>query len=232
MHPDQPTLANDNPIEFPVMLHAGSKPCMGIIERISTSECRIRSLVEFAPQTRVEFDIATRGLRAKVRGTIVDAQTRPPRWYYAVQIESLPSGERETLARAIDELNARLHATHLASESGGLARASVRVPVNFPVEYVNEGGERGTGNAGDLSVGGMLMVCDPLLEIGKPLTLSFRLPATSGAEGSAMRISARIVAHQLTSDGRWSNNLAFTGVDPSIHADLTHFVGARATAAP
>jgi PilZ domain len=214
-------------LEFPVMLHSSGKtPVMGIIERLSPGECLVRSLVSFEAATRVDFELVVHGgARSRLRGAIEDVRENPPRRHYLIRLDRLPPGEADALERVIAELYARATTARTVQDGGALARASVRVHVDFPVGYALDDGAIGTGSAADLSTGGMLMVCDPLLKVGGGLEVTFRLPEHAGGVSRELVVKSRIVAHQQTSTGKWANHLAFFGVDPAVRTEIAAFIG-------
>ncbi len=228
MSTGQSSLSEAASLEFPVMLHFGSSPAMGIVEQVNARECRVRALVDIPVGAPVTFAVNVRGAQVQLRATVAHARANLPRRYFTLTLDPLPPADADTLARSIETLAARRSAAPTLPESGGLARATVRVPVDFAVEYVADDGTGGRGRAGDLSVGGMLMVCDPLLPVGGTLTIAFALPASPGNPSREGSVKARIVAHQRTSAGQWSNNLAFFGIDAALHAELARFIEEQA----
>jgi hypothetical protein len=214
-------------LEFPVMLHSPDKtPVMGIIEQLSVGECLVRSLVSFETGKRVEFELIVHGgAHSKLRGSIEEVRENPPRRHYNIRLDRLPSGDADALERVIAELHARQTTARTMQDGGALARASVRVHVDFQVGYALDDGTIGTGRAADLSTGGMLMVCDPLLKVGAGLEVTFDLPDHPGAARRELVLKARIVAHQQTSAGKWANHLAFYGVDPTVRTEIAAFIG-------
>lgn len=199
---------------------------MGIIERLSPGECLVRSLVSFAAGTRVDFELIVHGgAHSKLRGAIEDVRENPPRRHYVIRLDRLPPVEADAFERVIAELNARATTARTVQDGGALARASVRVHVDFPVGYALDDGTIGTGRAADLSTGGMLMVCDPLLKVGSGIELTFQLPEHAGSVQRELVVKSRIVAHQQTSTGKWANNVAFFGVDQAVRSELAAFIG-------
>ncbi len=199
---------------------------MGIIERLSSGECYVRSLVSFDTGTHLEFELIVHGgAHAKVRGSITEVRDNPPRRHYVLQLDAGAPAQAEALERAIAELHARQSTARTVPDSGALARSSVRVNVDFPVGYALEGSGIGHGRAADLSAGGMLMVCEPLLTVGGTLEVSFALPEQSGGTRRELTLQARIVAHQRTSTGTWANHLAFFHVDDAVRTEIAAFIG-------
>jgi len=209
------------------MLHAGDRPpVMGIIERLSIDECYVRSLVPFENGMPLEFELIVHGgAHAKVTGSVSEARDNPPRRHYVLRLDRREPAEADALVRAIAELHARQSTARTVQGGGALARSSVRVHVDLPVGYALEGGGIGHGRAVDLSAGGMLMVCEPLLTVGGTLELSFALPEAPGGTRRELTLQARIVAHQQTSTGTWANHLAFFHVDDSVRAEIAAFIG-------
>jgi hypothetical protein len=165
------------------------------------------------------------GARSRLRGAIEDVRENPPRRHYLIRLDRLPPGEADALERVIAELYARATTARTVQDGGALARASVRVHVDFLVGYALDDGAIGTGSAADLSTGGMLMVCDPLLKVGGGLEVTFRLPEHAGGVSRELVVKSRIVAHQQTSTGKWANHLAFFGVDPAVRTEIAAFIG-------
>ena len=214
-------------LEFPVMVHCEGKPAvMGIIERLSLGECRLRSLVAFEVGARVDFELVVHGgAHAKIVANVTSFTEARPRRYYDLRIDTLGVGEREALSRVVAELHARHSSSRVVNEGGALARASVRAPVDFPVAYSVAGASIGTGSAANISVGGMLMMSSSALVVGSTLELTFALDL-GGGRRKELVVNARIVAHQERSAGRWANHIAFFGLDPSARAIIAEYVDA------
>jgi hypothetical protein len=221
--------ATNESLEFPVMVRAGSQaPVMGIVEQLTASECRLRSLVAFDIGSHLIFELIIHGgPLARLGGTVSEIRDEAPRRHYLLKLDKLGPGEGDVLDRALAEISARKSAARTVRDGGALARSSVRVNVDFAVGYVVEGGANGTGRAVDLSTGGILMVCEPLLPAGRTLKLTFDLPNADNPTGARRELSigARIVNHRKTATGTWANNISFTNLDPGVRADIAAFVG-------
>ncbi len=225
---DRLPAANES-LEFPVMLQSnGNKPALGIVERLTPTECVLRSLIEFTIGTHLGFELVVNGeTLTKLGGTIAEVRESSPRRYYSLRLDKVAPGQADILDRAIAEIYARRSAVRTVRDGGALARSSVRVHVDFAVGYKLEGGSTGTGRAVDLSAGGMLMICEPLLPAGRALQLTFDLPNPDNPTGARRELvlGARIVAHKKTATGAWANNIAFSNLDPGVRADIAAFVG-------
>jgi len=214
-------------LELPVMLHSQTHPpVMGIVEALTPTESRVRSLIDFQLGAHLDFELlAHGGVHSKIAGKIAEKRENPPRHYYVIALERHDIVEADALERLIVELRERQSVHRLHAEGGALARASVRIHVDFPVGYAAEDGVIGTGRAVDLSAGGMLMVSEASLAVGATLELTFDLPEHAAAARRELVINSRVVAHQRTQAGAWKYNCAFFHVDPTVRAEIAAFIG-------
>ncbi|MBV8601190.1 MAG: PilZ domain-containing protein [Candidatus Eremiobacteraeota bacterium] len=158
---------------------------------ISESGCRIRAGVKLPPQTRISFNwlgpsrepIAVHGRVVAARMT--DAKTAE----YGVQFE-MPVAQRDHLARELAEIQRRKAykptdpvANAPQPEDGELGgrakRQAYRAGVSFPVSVKANKEGRWTimsGEANDLSEGGLLLALPQELPDGTELEIAFNLP--------------------------------------------------------
>ena len=215
-------------LEYPTMLHlAGKPPVMAIIETLSPSECRLRSVSVLEEGTKVDFDFTAQGAgRVTVRGTISLRVAQGVRNSYRVTLDPLQVKEKSDLAQAAQSAQ-RHAASRVASDvptSNGLTRASIRVPVDLHVSYRNPLKERRNARATNLSSGGMLLKSDERLAVGSELELNVAIPGSAGTAARELALLGRIVAHQDAPSGLFDYNVAFHNVPTAIRQAITSYV--------
>jgi hypothetical protein len=181
---------------------------MGILEHLDASECRFRSLAEFAVGETVSFDYEIGGKIASVSGDVVSRVAGGPRKNYVLKLRagSAPREHAKPPARA--------------AVPSPLVRSSIRVPVDFTLGFAHDSGLIGHGRATNVSEGGMHVIASAVLPVGATLELSFVLPG-----GNVELVSeARIVAKQPSEDGRFAYNLAFVNLAANVHERVAAFV--------
>jgi len=132
-----------------------------------------------------------------------------------------------------------------------LTRATVRVVSQFPIIYRTPKEDYRQARAGDISAGGLLMICGEALVEGEPVELKFRLPCDVLAvypeetalldfrKGTAtplradqrrpfqeMTIGARVVNHRPLGNRTYAYGLAFTCIDGFQQEELARYTHA------
>jgi hypothetical protein len=174
-------------LEFPVSVSArGIAPANAILEHVSVSECRFRTVVLFDTGDGVEFAFGgQQGGTSYVRGSIVSRKANGPRFVYQMRLDRMSSKEIDELARTINENHRRSAAARsheqalrtLPSTADRLTRSSIRVVTQFTVVYRTPKEPYRQGKAGDVSSGGLLITCGSVLAEGTPVELRFTLPS-------------------------------------------------------
>jgi len=179
----EPRTASKGSLESPTIVRArGMAPANAIIEELTASQCRLRSVVFYDINAIVEFEADLPGRStATISGHVASRVSAPPRFTYCVALDRVkphiapdvpndPAPERSSRLRSLDSIK------ELPS-SDGLTRTSQRLPTEFEMQYrtVSEGFKNAKGT--NISTGGMLMTCRDALVDGMLLELHFALPS-------------------------------------------------------
>jgi hypothetical protein len=247
-------------LEFPTTVSTrGIAPANCVIEHLTAAECRFRTVVLFEYGEVVEFPFgAATAQRAIARGTVVARAQSGPRFIYRVQLDRMSTKEVDELARTMNvsyqrRAQARNHeaAIRKLPTTERLTRSTVRVISQFPIVYRTPKEEYLRARAGDVSAGGLLMVCNEALVEGEPVELKFTLPSNVLAvypeetavldvrKGTVtslrpeqrrpfveMIIGARVVNHRPLGNGRYAYGLAFTCIDGFQHEEIARYAHA------
>lgn len=171
-------------LESVTMLVArGIAPVHAIIEQLTTSECRLRSVALLHNDDPVEFEFAMFDSKAKVRGRVVARAQKGPRFLYNVRLVGMSSAEIDELARvlmlvhrrgamnrSLERVQAQLPTTD------GLTRKNLRVPSQFAILYRTAKEHFKPAQAANISAGGLSMACGDALVEGMPIELKMTLP--------------------------------------------------------
>jgi hypothetical protein len=247
-------------LEFPTTVSTrGIAPANCVVEHLTAAECRFRTVVLFEFGEIVEFPYsASSGQRASARGTVVARAQSGPRFIYRVRLDKMTPKEVDELARTMNanyqrqaQMRQREAAIRNLPTTERLTRSSVRVVTQFPVVYRTPKEEYRTARAGDVSAGGLLMICSEALVEGEPVELKFTLPSEILAaypeetmvldvrKGSAsplradqrrpfseMVIGARVVNHRPLGNKTYAYGLAFTCIDGFQQEELARYTHA------
>jgi hypothetical protein len=182
-----PTAASAAPssIEFPTTVSArGLAPAQAIIEHLTVSEARLRSVLLFDHNSTVEFSFGLSG-RATViaRGRIVSRTQKGPRFIYRVVLDRMSGSEADELARTVNEAHRRAAMTRSLERSvknlpttDGLTRRTVRVSSEFELQIRTAKEAAKPGRCADISAGGMMVACKEVLVEGMAIEVKFTLP--------------------------------------------------------
>jgi hypothetical protein len=192
----------------------GRAPVMAIVEQLTSAQCRLRSVNAFDIGASVAFAVVIHGADSvHLSGRVTAQRQSGPRFTYDVVLENAPAAE---IARAVEVARARRGAASADAQSGSaLTRASIRVPVDFEVQYLAEKSGLRTARATNLSTGGMLMNSTDDLAVGTSLEVRFMLGTTP------VSVNGRIVAHQAATP---NYNIAFYDIRPLVKETLARFV--------
>ncbi len=179
----------------------GGSPVMAMIENLSAAECRMRSVNAFAIGAHVAFELAIHGTPTlALQGTIASIKQNGPRFSYVVSLHGTPA-QTDAIRQTVEL--ARSRATRQATDvktDNGLTRASVRIPVDFELQYTRPDGTSRTARALNISTGGVHMNVADDIPVGTALQLDVPL----GSE--RVKVHGRVVAHQAASP---NYNVAF-----------------------
>ncbi|HZZ01045.1 MAG TPA: PilZ domain-containing protein [Candidatus Baltobacteraceae bacterium] len=230
-----------------------------MIEHLSPTECRFRTVVLFEYGEVVEFPFAAAsGQKAVARGTVVARAQSGPRFIYRVRLDKMSTQEVDELARTMSanyQRQAQMRSNEAAIRSlpttERLTRSTVRVVTQFPIIYRTPKEDYRHAKAGDVSAGGLLMICGEALVEGEPVELKFTLPSDVLAAypeetalldvrtGTAtpmradqrrgfteMIIGARVVNHRPLGNRTYAYGLAFTCIDGFQHEEIARYTHA------
>lgn len=247
-------------LEFPTTVSTrGIAPANCVIEHLTATECRFRTVVLFEFGEVVEFPFqASSGERAIARGTVVARGQSGPRFIYRVRLDKMSIKEVDELARTMNanyqrQAQARTNETAIRNlpTTERLTRSTVRVVSQFPIIYRTPSEDYRQARAGDVSAGGLLMICNEALVEGEPIELKFTLPSDILAaypeetvvldvrKGIAtpirsdqrrafqeMIIGARVVNHRPLGNSTYAYGLAFTCIDGFQHEEIARYTHA------
>lgn len=215
-------------LEFPVTVRrTGKSDVMGILEFLTATECRFRSLVPFAQDERIELRLSVvGGPRLDATGRVLSSTISGTRHYHDVALDAMPGKKADEFVAAIAELSARHSERRVLPEvpaTKGLVRSSVRVGVHEDVRFT-AGGTTGDATATNISTGGMLMACLAELPVGATVDLMFALGG-----GTPNAVKGRVVAFHAGTAGAHQYNVAFFGVDDAVRERISAYVASKAT---
>jgi hypothetical protein len=219
-----PTDSKTGSLEIPTMIkvNAASAPVMGIIEEVTNTQVRLRSMSAFVEGDKLEFDLTLRGApKTHLSGRITSAAQSGTRKVYVLSLKDLPQEQQRVIGAAATAAKEHVRANHDGEQTGGLTRSSVRVPVQMDVHFTLGGGAEQIGRATDISTGGILLNYHTNIPVGTEVDLSFRLPNTD----RDFKAKARVVAHQQQSP---NYNMAFHSIDESVRTAIGFFVSTAA----
>jgi hypothetical protein len=170
-------------LEFVTTVSArGIAPANAVVEHLTASECRFRTVVFFDHGDVVEFEF---GIDPKVlvRGSVASRTAKGPRFEDRMRLDRMSAKEIDMLAFAVTQSHrrqaiARSNQRTIAKlpTTERLTRESVRVLAQFPIAYRTSKEDFKAAKAGDVSTGGLLMTCSHALVEGMPVELRFTLP--------------------------------------------------------
>ena len=180
-------------IELPIAIEVAGLPApvYGTLVNISETGCRLRSLILIDRDRDVNFELKRPGHEPfLLKGRIVTRATPPAGggYEYGVTFARMSNAERANLAKEIVEMQRREAATRADKKSvaapkptpkvgGKQRRTSVRTMVGFPTRYKIGAKPTATGEANDVSTGGLRLICAEQLTIGTVVELRFTLPS-------------------------------------------------------
>jgi PilZ domain len=227
-----PTAASAAPssLEFPTTVSArGLAPAQAIIEHLTVSEARLRSVLLFDHNSTVEFSFGLSG-RASViaRGRIVSRTQSGPRFIYRVVLDRMSGSEADELARTV----------RVSSEFG------------LQLRTAKEGAK--PARCADISAGGMMVACKEVLVEGMAIEVRFTLPedvldiypeetvtldirkrevvrstrSDLRRPFGEMVILARVASHQILPGGEYAYGLAFHNLDAYTAEEIARYTHA------
>jgi c-di-GMP-binding flagellar brake protein YcgR len=178
-------------IELPIAFTVRGLPApvYGTLINISETGCRLRSLILLARNRQVEFTLRRAGAaHLNFRGRVLSRSTPQTGagYEYGLAFEDLTPASRDAIAREIAELQRRAAAARAQAREAhkkALARgddqrrSAVRTLFSFPVRYRPADRSASSGEANDISSGGLRLQCSERLRVGGEIELRFTLPS-------------------------------------------------------
>lgn len=161
------------------------KDAAGIVEHITSSQCRIRTTAVLVRNDLVEFEIGIPGRpSARAIGRVISRVPQGQHFSYILMLDQMSAAHHDALARTIAEVYRR-HALsrslekHVSSlpTTDQRIRSDVRVVSQIAIQYRVDKGELLAGKAGDISGGGLSLTCNTNLLVGMFVELRFTLPS-------------------------------------------------------
>jgi PilZ domain len=171
-------------LEFVTMVSArGIAPANAVVEHLTASECRFRTVVFFDHGDVIEFEFGIEP-SVLVRGSVASRTAKGPRFEYRMRLDRMSAKEIDLLAFAVTQSHRRQAIARSNQRSISklptterLTRESVRVLAQFPMMFRTSKEDFKPAKAGDVSTGGLLMTCGVALVEGMPVELRFTLPS-------------------------------------------------------
>jgi hypothetical protein len=163
----------------------GLTPVNAIIEHLTVSEARLRTVVSLDNGDTVSFDFSVAGHPTiYVRGYVLARTASGTRFVYRIRLERLSKMESDELVRAVAETYRRQARSRLQDRvmqtittTDTLVRSNVRVPAQFPIFFRTARASAITAKAQDVSRGGLSITCSQGLLQGETIELRFTLPS-------------------------------------------------------
>ena len=227
-------------LECPATVRApGIAAANAIVEHVTVSACRLRSVVHFELGTALSFDFGVPGRSVPLRGRVTGRVAAGPRFIYRLALEKLDVERAEALARAVADWyrHQEIASVHerASSHDEALTRAHRRVPTQFPVSFRLPNEEPKDGRASDISSGGLSISCSEPLVDGMTVELDFTPPSdvlayvpesVSNRPFSAVGVRARVVWHRVVGCEYYSYGLAFVELSDTARHEIARYVQA------
>jgi c-di-GMP-binding flagellar brake protein YcgR len=252
-------------IELPIAVSVRGLPApvYGTLINISESGCRLRSLILLDRNRIIEFELIRPGSAGlKLRGRVLSRATpqSDAGYEYGLAFEEMSSAQKDVLAREIAEIQRRAASARVAAresakyvaDGGKQRRTSVRTTYAVPVRYRPANRPAKTGEANDISAGGLRLLCVDTLAVGSELELRFTLPCSVlnvyPAPEQRIEITpfgqrrvhvpdnrrpfeetvvrGRILARYQAEEGREQYGIAFTDIDGYQREEIARFTHA------
>lgn len=173
-------------LEFPTTVSArGLAPAQAIIEHLTVSEARLRSVLLFDHNSTIEFSFGLSGRPTVIaRGRIVSRAQTGPRFTYRVVLDRMSGSEADELARTVNEAHRRTAMSRSMERqikklptTEALTRRSVRVASEFEMQIRTAKESPKSARCADISAGGMMITCREVLVEGMAVEVRFTLPS-------------------------------------------------------
>ncbi len=193
----------------------GASSVMAIIEHLSVTECRMRSVHGFPIGAQLDFNLSVHGAgTVPIRGRVVSSKQNGARYAYVLSLNAVD--QAEAIAKANEAAQVRAGAQADVKSIDGLTRTGVRVPVDFTLHYKKLGSGARRAHAINISTGGVHMNTEDEIAVGAAIDLEIPLG------GESVTVRGRVVAHQEASP---NYNVAFFEITHEARENLARFVG-------
>lgn len=161
----------------------GMSPANAIVEHVTATECRVRSVVMFDVGATIEFDLRLPDHDAiAISGRIATRTPAGPRFIYKVGLERMSPKQTDQLAATLANRhrNTRLRDPATLKElptTDGLTRKQLRLEAEFPMQYRTAKEGFKSAKAANISTGGLLLTCSDALVEGMYIEMHFTLPS-------------------------------------------------------
>jgi hypothetical protein len=199
-------------LEFSTTVSArGLAPAQAVIEYLTVSEARLRSVLLFDHNSTVEFSFGLSGRPSVIaRGRIASRTQSGPRFIYRVVLDRMSGSEADELARTVNEAHRRIAMSRSLARTipttDGLTRKAVRVSSEFELQIRTAKEQPKPARCADISAGGMMIACRETLVDGMAVEVRFTLPQdvldVFPEETIALDIRKREVVRSTRSDQR------------------------------
>ena len=252
-------------IELPIAVSVRGLPApvYGTLINISETGCRLRSLILLDRNRLIEFVLARAGNDSlRLRGRVLSRATpqSDAGYEYGVAFEDSTPGQQDALGREIAEMQRRAAAARVSAREaakgagvgGDQRRTAVRTVIAFAIRYKLTNRSAATGEAADISAGGLRMSCDDQLAIGSELELRFTLPSAvlnaypkaddrmeitpfgqrrvrvpdNRRQFSEMIVHGKVLARQQPQGGKEVYGIGFTDIDGYQREEIARFTHA------
>lgn len=243
MHPTAPSAGTDDPanisLECPATVRARGVSANAIVEHITASACRLRTVVQFEVNAELAFDFGMPGHTVSLRGRVAGRVSAGPRFIYRLALEPMDADRADALLNALDEWHLHQDLANVTERSvdagDALTRLHKRVPTQFPVSFrlPQEGPKE--GRASDISNGGLSISCaEPLID-GMKIELEFTPPSdvlafvpetVSNRPFASVSVRARVAWHRVVGHKYYTYGLAFVELTDTARHEIARYVQA------
>jgi hypothetical protein len=174
-------------LEIPTSVAArGLSPVNAVIEHLTASQCRLRTVVLLDRNEVLAFDVNLPGQKPMTaRGRVLSCTSAPPRFIYTISLDVMAERHVDELARglAASYPQHRSRLLDVASlrdlpTTDGLTRTKPRQATEFAVQYRTPNGRIKAATATEISTGGIRLICSDALVESELVELRFTLPST------------------------------------------------------
>lgn len=202
----------------------GASPVMAIVEDLTTTMCRLRSMSSFDVGDTAAFEFTLRGApKLPLAGRIASISVNGPRRTYTIAFDARDHHQTDRIAVVLDMARRFAESHHhdvQVAAPAGLIRSSVRIVHETDVRYRSGDAAARSARMTNISSGGILMNSSDDIPVGTSVELRFSLPNAV----DPIVVHARVVAHQTLSP---NYNMAFFQINEATRQTIEAFVASR-----